>query len=136
MTAKEYLGQAYRIDQRINCKMEQVAALRALATKATATLSNLPRGNTYTSKDDIIAKIIDFENEINSEIESLVGLKHELTDVIQNVPNAEQRMLLELRYLCFKPWEQIAFEMVYGIDNVFKIHKKALQSIKQNKTLQ
>ena len=36
MTAKEYLGQAYRIDQRINSKMEQVAALRSLATKATA----------------------------------------------------------------------------------------------------
>lgn len=136
MTVKEYLGQAYRIDQRINCKMEQVASLRALATKATATLSNLPRGNTYKSRDDIIAKIIDFEHEINNEIESLVGLKQELTEVIQNVPNAEQRMLLELRYLCFKPWEQIAFEMGYGIDNVFKIHKKALQSIKQNKTLQ
>lgn len=25
MTAKEYLGQAYRIDQRINSKMEQIA---------------------------------------------------------------------------------------------------------------
>ena len=75
MTAKEYLGQSYRIDQRINCKMEQVASLRALATKATATLSNLPRGNTYKSRDDIIAKIIDFEHEINNEIESLVGLK-------------------------------------------------------------
>ena len=25
MTAKEYLGQAYRIDQRINSKLEQVA---------------------------------------------------------------------------------------------------------------
>ena len=50
MTVKEYLGQAYRIDQRINCKMEQVASLRALATKATATLSNLPRGNTYNQE--------------------------------------------------------------------------------------
>lgn len=27
MTAKEYLGQAYRIDQRINSKMEQIASL-------------------------------------------------------------------------------------------------------------
>lgn len=26
MTAKEYLGQAYRIDQRINSKMEQIGS--------------------------------------------------------------------------------------------------------------
>ena len=32
MTAKEYLGQAYRLDQRIDAKLEQVANLRALAT--------------------------------------------------------------------------------------------------------
>lgn len=44
MTAKEYLGQAYRIDQRINSKLEQVASLRALATKATSTLSDPPQG--------------------------------------------------------------------------------------------
>ena len=31
MTAKEYLGQAYRIDQRINSKMEQIASLNLLA---------------------------------------------------------------------------------------------------------
>lgn len=42
MTVKEYLSQAYRIDQRINSKLEQVASLRALATKATYTLSDTP----------------------------------------------------------------------------------------------
>ena len=45
MTAKEYLSQAYRIDQRINAKLEQVMALRALATKATGTLSDMPRSD-------------------------------------------------------------------------------------------
>lgn len=33
MTAKEYLGQAYRLDQRINSKIEQVSSLNELATK-------------------------------------------------------------------------------------------------------
>jgi hypothetical protein len=30
MTAKEYLEQAYRLDQRINSKLEQVASLNEL----------------------------------------------------------------------------------------------------------
>ena len=42
MTVKEYLSQAYRIDQRINSKLEQVASLRALATKATLHLVRHP----------------------------------------------------------------------------------------------
>ena len=37
MTAKEYLSQAYRIDQRVNSKLRQVDSLRDLATRATST---------------------------------------------------------------------------------------------------
>ena len=43
MDAKEYLSQAYRIDQRINSKLEQVMSLRALLGKATGTLSGAPK---------------------------------------------------------------------------------------------
>ena len=39
MTTKEFLNQAYRIDQRINSKLEQIKNLRELATKATSTIS-------------------------------------------------------------------------------------------------
>ena len=39
MTAKEYLKQARYLDERINMKIEQVASLHSLATKATSTLS-------------------------------------------------------------------------------------------------
>ena len=67
MTAKEYLGQAYRVDLRIRCKMEQVQSLRELAVKASSTLSDMPKGSGYTSKADIVAKIVDYENEINKE---------------------------------------------------------------------
>ena len=54
MTAKEYLGQAYRLDQRINSKLEQVLSLRGLTTKATATMSDMPGGgsrNVYKMQD-------------------------------------------------------------------------------------
>ena len=74
MTAKEYLGQAYRLDQRINSKLEQVLSLRDLTTKATATMSDMPGGgsrNVYRMQD-IIGKIIDLENEINGDIDQLV----------------------------------------------------------------
>ena len=46
MTTKEFLNQAYRIDQRINSKLEQIISLHALATKATSTLSDMPINKT------------------------------------------------------------------------------------------
>ena len=131
MTAKEYLGQAYRLDQRINSKLEQVLSLRDLTTKATATMSDMPGGgsrNVYRMQD-IIGKIIDLENEINADIDQLVDLKRDIVAIIKAVENPEYQTLLEKRYLCFLHWEQIAVDMNYGIDNIFKLHKKALACV-------
>ena len=42
MTAREYLSQAFHIDQRINSKLSQVMRLLETATNCTATLSDMP----------------------------------------------------------------------------------------------
>ena len=129
--AKDYLSQAYRIDTRINSKIEQVNSLHSLATKATSTLSDIPPSGTRNvhRMEDIIAKIISLEREINADIDELVDLKRNITKLIKKIDNTEYQTLLELRYLTFKKWEEIAVEMNYGMDNIFYIHKKALNCI-------
>lgn len=132
MTIKEYLSQAYRIDQRINSKLEQVRSLRELAEKATSTLSDTySSGNGNKQKmEGVIVKIIDLEDEIDEEIDKLVDLKHEIVSLIKQVKNPEYKTLLELRYLCFRTWEQIAVEMRYDLSWIHRLHKKALIEIK------
>ena len=131
MTAKEYLGQAYRLDQRINSKLEQVASLNELATKCTSTLTGMPRNpNRGTSTmADAIGKIIDLQAEINRDIDRLVDLKREMVKLIKSVDNTEYQTLLELRYLCFKTWEQIAVDMGYNVRHVYRLHDEAVESI-------
>lgn len=131
MTAKEYLSQAYRIDQRINSKLEQIVSLRELATKATSTLSDTPPSGTRNvhSMEGVIVKMIDLEEEINKDIDTLVDLKREFVFIIKKISNPEYQTLLELRYLCFKTWEQIAVEMGYSLQHIFRIHDKALKEI-------
>ena len=131
MTAKEYLSQARLLDQRINIRLEQVTSLRNLAAKASSTLSDVaPSGTRNVHRmEDIIIKIIDFENEINADIDRLVALKREITGVIKAVPNLEYQTLLELRYLCFKSWEQIAIEMNYSIQHIYRMREKAFKEI-------
>lgn len=131
MTTKEYLAQAYRIDQRINSKLEQIVSLRELATKATSTLSDTPPSGSRNvhSMEGIIVKMLELENEINDDIDELVDLKKEIMSIIKKINNPEQQTLLELRYLCFKTWEQIAVDMGYSIQNAYKVHDRALENI-------
>ena len=138
MTAREYLGQAYRLDQRINSKVEQLGQLKALATKVTSGMSDMPGSPTrnVSRNEDTILKIIDLENEINDRIDELVDLKTDIVHRINEVDNPEYKLILELRYLCFRTWEEIAVEMEYGMDNVFRLHRKALDSVKIPESVQ
>ena len=79
MKIKEYLMQAYRIDQRINSKLEQIAALHDLATKATVTFSDMPRNpNKGRSRvEDCVMKIIEVQESLKADIDRLVETKKE-----------------------------------------------------------
>ncbi|MEL7608841.1 MAG: hypothetical protein AAGU74_05000 [Bacillota bacterium] len=131
MTAKEYLSQAYRLDQRINSKLEQLTSLNDLATKCTSVITGMPRNpnRSVSAMADAVAKIIDLQTEINKDIDHLVDLKRDMVRCIKAVDNAECQTLLELRYLCFKTWEQIAVDMGYRVRNVYILHNEALERI-------
>ena len=133
MTAKEYLSQALNIDRSINSKLEQVASLHELATKATVTMSDMPGSpNRYIRKmEDAIVKMVELENEIHSDIHTLVELKTEITHMIRRIENRDQQIILEQRYLCYNSWEQISVDMGYSIQHTFRLHDKALKEIEE-----
>lgn len=128
MKAREYLSQAYRLDQRINSKLDQVQSLSELATKATSTLTGMPRNpNRATSTmADAVSKIIDLQAEINRDIDRLVDLKRDIVALVKSFDNTEFQTLLEKRYLCYMSWEQIAVDMNYSIHHLYKMHNLAL----------
>jgi hypothetical protein len=128
---KSYLGQAYRIDQRINSKLEQISSLHDLATKATSTISDMPGSATRNihRMEDVIVKIMSLEEEVNQDIDMLVDIKTEITHLIKQVDNHEYQIILEERYLCFKKFEQISVDMGYSIQHTFRLHDKALKEL-------
>ena len=135
---KEYLSQAFRIDQRIQSKMEQskmeqVASLNDLATRATATYSDMPGSETRNlhRMEDAILSIIELEAEINGDICKLVQTKKDIVHKIKAVQNTEYQTLLELRYLCFKSWEQIAVDMGYELRWLYRLHHRALDAVSE-----
>lgn len=131
MTAKEYLSQARWLDVQIDSKIEEVKSLHSLASKTTQTLSDMPGAKSRDSHrmENIIVKILMLENEINSDIDRLVDLKNEIHGVVRGIKNEEYRMIIEKRYLNYQPWDQIAAEMGFSVDNVYKLHGKALKEV-------
>ena len=135
MGAVELLKQAYYIDVRIDNKLEQMEALNALATKATTTFGNEPVSGTRDvhKREETICKIVDLQNEINADIDNLVDMKRELRKTIESIPNVDYRTVLELRYLNFRKWEEIAVTMGYRLRNVHYIHDKAIEYLNGEK---
>ncbi len=129
MNAKEYLSQAFRLDQKINSKLEQVSKLRNLSMKASGLrlAERISGTKEHSLMESALVKMIDLEYEINADIDRLVDLKREMATLIERVNDPSQRLLLEMRYLCGNTWEDIAQKMGYDLRWVYRLHGKALQ---------
>lgn len=129
MTAKEFLRQVRFVDRMIDSKLRQVERLRDEAGRTTLLLSDMPRGGgSRNHLEDVITKIVDLENEINRDIDRLVDLKTAARTAINAIQEPEYRLILELRYLCYKTWPEIAETMGYCESNIYRLHGFALNS--------
>lgn len=131
MTAKEYLGQAYRLDQWINSKLRQVENLRSLTQKVTASYDREPVSHTrnVTSLEDSIIRLMEGEEQINQQIDKMVNLKMDIAALVDHVRNENYRLILEKRYLCFLSWDEIATDMHYSSRWVRNVHERALEVV-------
>ena len=132
MTAKEYLEQAYRLDQRIQSKQEQVDSLNDLATRCTAAMTGMPHSPNRGSSPmaDTVCKIVDLQEAIAADMQTLVDLKAGIMHTISMVQNVEYQLILEKRYITGKTWPEIAVELGYNTRYLQKLHEAALEMVK------
>ena len=129
MTNKEYLRQAYRLDQRINSNIDEVTRLRNMAGMISSPVLG-EKVQTSKSGDAPFArsmeKILLLEEKINSEVDLLVDLKSQMRDVIAAVPDTDERMVLRYRYIHGFTWEQIGNELNADKSTIRRWHGSAL----------
>ena len=133
MTTKEYFDQALTLNKRINSKLDHLGSLREMATKASTTLSDMPRSSSRNvhQMEDIISKIVDLENEINGDIDRFVDMKREYMLVIGDIKNPVHQLVMEQRYLCCRTWEQISVELGYDLRWLHRLHGRALHEAEE-----
>ena len=129
MNAKQYLKQAYRLNEMINSNQAELDNLRSLSTSISS--PDLSKDVVQTSKQtdkigSIVAKIVDLDNEITIEIDKFVDLKAEIRGRISQIENKDERLVLQNRYLNFMTWERLAESLDFTTQWVHEIHKRAL----------
>lgn len=133
MQAKQYLKQAYKLNELIQCDKQELDDLRLLSDTLPGIDYSKDRVQTSPSSDagftNIIIKITDLENAIKADIENLLSLKLEIRTVISKVQDNEERLLLMYRYLNFISWEDICDLMGVSMRTAHRIHASALENV-------
>ena len=145
MTAKEYLGQAYKIDRRINIILRKKENLWNTLVSLGSSLKNSNVKSSSPDHDSIgktIAKVDEYGKKADALIDQLVDKKIEIDNAIQSVEDPVQREILERRYILFQTWEShfdkntgeyikgIADDMGYSMQHIFRLHGLALKNVK------
>lgn len=132
MDAKEYLSQAYYLHLQIVAKERRLAVLKEVVPCPSAVLSgdSKPSKNPRDSVvESAVVRMVTLEEEIASDIERLVDVMKDIERRIKGLDSIECRTILEMRYLSFMGWDEIATRLGYGSNYVFRLHRKALRML-------
>ena len=130
---KAFLGQVFYLNRQIKAKEKRLEWLREIAPGATVRFSPEAKGpaNPKNSMVETAAlKVVELEEEIASDILRLVEVTKEVESAIRSVESVEYRTVLEMRYLGFMEWDEIASRMGYCLRYVFYVHSRAVRAVK------
>ncbi len=128
---KEFLNQAYRMREFIAAREEQLALLRAAAERITPqSYEYFSKSNSGSSRERTLCKIADLEIEITCDIGAMIEAMRQIRAAVAAVDDKTCRLLLEMRYLNFRTWEDISDQLNYSERHIYRIHNEALRQIK------
>ena len=131
MTAKEYLRQLKTLDNVINAKLLEKERIRALATKVTSNLGERVQGGGFGGIENTVIKITELEIQINADIDKLVDLKAEATQIIDSLEDNKYKAILSMYYVSNLTFEQVAENTDMTFRWIHKLHGRALKEFEK-----
>ena len=132
MTPKSYLNQAYRLEQRIRLDKEEIEQLQQLSVNVSSPSFEEhynPNRNTEASFMKTLEKVWKYQDKVNQELDLYLKLKAEIRDVINEVPNVDERLVLTYRYGKNYTWTRIGEELHVDERTVRRWHNRALAHV-------
>lgn len=130
MEAKEYLKRIKILDTKIRNKKLELEDIYSRMQGVTA-ISYEPKisgaVNNNAPQDRLMPKYIEYQKELEKDINELIVLRKNAICLIDKLENADCIRVLYERYVMYKKWEEIAIGMNYAYRTVLRIHGQALK---------
>ena len=130
MTTKEWLNRGWELNDEINTLLSEQRQAFESACGVTACMGGerVQASQSNTSEKKFI-NYIKYSNMIDEYIDKLYGIKCEILNAIKMVEDNKSRLILLKHYIQFKHWDDMADELNYSMQHLFKLHGKALLEV-------
>lgn len=124
---QHYLRSAWYYQKKADFLNEKIMVLRSKAQKITTSFQDVPTfGSFEDHRQQVIAEMVDLEREYGKSMMMCRNKAKEIEFVIGLLENHQEKIVLEMRYLHYDNWLDIAINLNYSVQMIYKIHGRAL----------
>ena len=125
--AQHYLRSAWYYQKKADFLTDKIETLRSKAEKMTSSFQDVPTfGGFEDHRQQVIADMVDLEREYKKTMLMCRNKAKEIEFVIGLLENYQEKIVLEMRYLHYDNWLDIAFNLNYSVQMIYKLHGRAL----------
>ena len=126
-TLKHYLKGAWYWQKKRDYLSDKILRLRSQAEKITTTLSDVPASGGYEDhRQEVIAEMMDTRKKYESSVQEYKKKITELQFFLAMLDDYQECLIMEMRYLYFENWQDIAYKLNYEERQIYRIHGRAL----------
>lgn len=133
MTAKEFLQQVFKNYRSLDNKLEQIIRLQEVTKKVTVVINGVPTfGNSDSSRiENAIVSFHLLSVKLADDVTHFLDIWVQVAELISHIPNQDERLILEYRYLNFYSWQKISQCTNMTRRRVYQVHNDALKSVEK-----
>lgn len=132
MKAEKYLEQIEINECRISNKISEIQRLETMAVNISPHLSEIKVSSTPNPHraQEVWDRLIDARNELFEEVESLLVLKREIINKLEQLPHQEYDVLYKL-YVLMQSSQNIADEEHYSRQSIYRYKRSGLEKLQK-----
>ena len=106
---------------------EEIRELRLKKMLPSLTQDGMPHGSGGSDMSGYAAKLDELLRDLDEQAQRCIDIRKEIVKKIEAMQDETEKLVLRLRYIHGKKWEEIAVEMDLDIRWVYRLHGRALQ---------
>ncbi len=131
MDAKKYLSRAFVQEREIKRKQRQLDMVRGTVPYSAPLYGDVKIDSNMrgSAVEHAALREVALSDEIKEMTDELSRLMKEIGRTIKRIDNSNVEAVLEMRYLSFMGWEEIAECLRFSARHVFRLHRIGLKRV-------